>query len=94
MVLGMWGAGIRWFCRKASLQSRAKLLKQTIYFSLKFYIYNKNGKDCAIVLQFPPFPQFNVVLLLLVYRKNAKLDFDNIDLGEKGAFFVKRGKFS
>ena len=76
------------------LQSRAKLLKQTIYFSSKFYIYNKNDKDCAIVLQFPPFPQFNVVLLLLVYCKNAKLDFDNIDLGERGAFFVKRGKFS
>ena len=34
------------------LQSRAKLLKQTIYFSSKLYIYNKNGKDCAIFFKF------------------------------------------
>ena len=39
------------------------------------------------------FYNFNVVLQLLVYRKNAKLDFHNIDLEERGHFLLKGGNF-
>ena len=52
-------------------QFRAKLLKQTIYFSKIILISNKYSAEYTIVLQFSPFPQSKAVPLLLVYYKNA-----------------------
>ena len=73
---------------------QSKIVEANNIFLFKIYISNKNAEEYVIILPFHLFPQFNVVQLLLVYRKNSthfalgcrlKMSFD---------FFPPEGNYS